>query len=421
MEPADIAFVGGGPAALVAAIALARRGIRTTVFERDAHPEVAPRFNPDRSYTIDISGHGLRALRHIEATPYFDYKLIQFKGIKMMDQGTAQWTLPGWTGSRGDILRALMALAEEKYSDRITFEFECRVNAVDVRAGTLTYAPQSGESAEKRFDFITGADGAGSVVRNAMLQQVEEFTVKKKSFPNYCTVFELDLVGDQLDQNYLHGLSVHPFCVAGAIKGEHGPDTARWFCAVGTKKKMAFSSADDARRFFRERCPRILELASEEAVAAFAKRTCYHIGQKLTCSQLHGGKAVLIGDAAGPFPPIGQGVNAAMESADGSRPLHRPGRLLTGAAHRSRQPLQLQVEARGGCGLLDQRKESLREPLPRASHADHHEAWLARSRASQERGRPLLGGKAQGRAALAAVRVLSATHQGSISTRNRGF
>lgn len=58
---AEIALVGGGPAALVAAIALACRGVRTSVFERDAHPEVAPRFNPDRSYTIDISGHGLKA------------------------------------------------------------------------------------------------------------------------------------------------------------------------------------------------------------------------------------------------------------------------------------------------------------------------------------------------------------------------
>ena len=53
-ETADIAFVCRGPSALFAAIALARRGIRTTVFERDVHPEVVPRFNPDRSYTIDI-------------------------------------------------------------------------------------------------------------------------------------------------------------------------------------------------------------------------------------------------------------------------------------------------------------------------------------------------------------------------------
>jgi len=243
---AAIAFVGGGPAALVAAIALARRGIRTTVFERGTHPEVAPRFNPDRSYTIDISGHGLRALRHIDACSYFDDRLIAFKGLKVPGGGTEEWSLPGWTGSRGDILRALMALAGEKYQELVRFEFECRVNAVDVHAGTLTYASQSGGVATKQFDFIIGADGAGSIVRDALLQQIAGFTVETKSLPNYCTMIELDRVGDQLDPHYLHGLATYPFCVAGAIKGEHGPNTARWFCAVGTKAKAVFSSAEES-------------------------------------------------------------------------------------------------------------------------------------------------------------------------------
>jgi kynurenine 3-monooxygenase len=314
-KTADIAFVGGGPASLVAAIALARRGVPTTVFERDAQPEAAPRFNPDRSYTIDISGHGYRALRHIQAEPYFDEKLITFKGIKMMDQGTAEWSLPGWTGSRGDILRALMALADEKHRGLVRFEFGRRVSAVDVLAGTLTHASPAGGEATERFALIVGGDGAGSVVREAMLGQVAGFTAERKSLPNYCTMIELDRVGDRLDRHYLHGLFIRPFCVAGAIKGEDGPDSARWFCAVGTKGELRFSSAEEARGFFRERCPRVLELASDESVAAFAQRACYHNGRKLTCSQLHGGKAALIGDAAGPFPPIGQGVNAAMESA----------------------------------------------------------------------------------------------------------
>ena len=314
-ETADIAIIGGGPTGLVLAIGLARRGIRTTVFERDAHPEIAPRFNPERSYTIDISGHGLRALRHIDVCAYFDERLFPFKGIKMMDQGTAEWTEPGWTGSRGDIVRSLMAAITEKYQDCVACEFECRVSSVDVHTGVLSYTSQSGVSATRQFDFIIGGDGAGSVVRNAMLQQVAGFTVKTKSFPNYVTMIELDRVGDQLDPHYLHGLSMHPFCVAGAIKGEPGSNTPCWFCCVGTKDKMVFSSVEEARRFLDERCPRIPKLTSEEKIAAYAQRTCYHIGQKLTCSQLHGGKAVLLGDAAGPFPPVGQGVNSAMESA----------------------------------------------------------------------------------------------------------
>lgn len=310
-----IAFAGGGPASLVAAIALARRGVATTIFERDQHPEVAPRFNPDRSYTIDISGHGLKALRHINACSYFDERMIQFKGLKIPGGATEEWTLPGWTGSRGDILRALVALAEEKYKQWITFNFECRVSAVDVHSGILVHESKSGGTPMEQFDFIIGGDGAGSVVRKAMMEQIPGFIVETMSFPNYCTMIELDRVSDQLDRNYLHGLSVRPFCVAGAIKGDDGPDTSRWFCAVGTKAKQEFSSPDAARDFFRKRVPRVLELTSEEKIAAFAERTCYHIGQTLTCSQLHGGKAVLLGDAAAAFPPIGQGVNAAMESA----------------------------------------------------------------------------------------------------------
>ena len=197
----------------------------------------------------------------------------------------------------------------------MTLEFESRVSAVDV-AGRHPDLPRSRAVATtKQFDFVVGGDGAGSVVRKAMVEQVAGFTVETRSFPNYCTMIELDRVGDQLDESYLHGLSVRPFCVAGAIKGDHGSETPRWFCAVGTRAKQQFSSADGARRFFRERIPRVLELTSDEKIAAFAERTCYHIGQTLTCSQLHGGKAVLLGDAAAAFPPIGQGVNAAMESA----------------------------------------------------------------------------------------------------------
>lgn len=156
-----------------------------------------------------------------------------------------------------------MALIAERHRDLVRFEFECSVSAVDVHAGTLTHASPGGAPVTKRFDLIVGADGAGSAVRNAMLQQVAGFTVETKSFPNYCTMIELDRVGDRLDPNYLHGLSVRPFCVAGAIWGEHGPGSARWFCAVGTKAKQVYASADEARRFFHDRVPRILELTVE--------------------------------------------------------------------------------------------------------------------------------------------------------------
>jgi kynurenine 3-monooxygenase len=311
----SIAIVGGGPSGLLAAIALARRGIRTTVFERDVHPELAPRFNPDRSYTIDITGHGLRALRHIDATSYFDAHLLRFKGIQHRGRVAQPWNEPGWTGSRGDIVRALMAPIAERHGELVTFEFESRVTAVDVHAGALTCESAGDGGATRRFDLIIGADGAGSVVREAMREQVPGFTVATKSIPNYVTMLALDRVSDEMDANYLQALSLRHFYVGGAISGDGESRPPIWFCAIGSKHELSFSSVQEARRFLGDTCPELFDMASDEAIAAFAQRRCYHVGRTLTCSQLHGGRAVLLGDAAAAFPPIGQGVNAAMESA----------------------------------------------------------------------------------------------------------
>ena len=310
-----IAIIGGGPAGLVAAIALARRGTPTTVFERDAHPEFAPRFDPDRSYTIDITGHGLRALRHIDATSYFDARLLPFRGIQYEDRVVETWSEPGWTGSRGDILRALTALVADRHKAEIHVEYGCRVTEVDIHTGAVTYTPPGATATTREFDLVVGADGAGSAIRAAMERQVDGFSVQRKSLPNHLTMIELDRLSDQLDDTYLQALATRPFCIAGAIAGDDESPSPRWFGGIGTKHRLAFSSPEEARQYLRRNCPRVLDLASSCAIAAFANRRCYHIGQKLTCSQLRAGKTVLLGDAAGPFPPIGQGVNAAMEAA----------------------------------------------------------------------------------------------------------
>src|SRR3979490_2969923 len=99
----SVAIIGNGPAGITAAIALARLGIHSTVIERDASPEQMPRFNPDRSYMIDITGQGLRAIRHIDAVADFDANMTAFNGIKYRGRRLDKWDEPGWIGSRGDI------------------------------------------------------------------------------------------------------------------------------------------------------------------------------------------------------------------------------------------------------------------------------------------------------------------------------
>ena len=72
-EQIRVAIVGAGPAGLVLALALAKRSeVSVTIFDRLPSHLAAETYNPDRSYTIDITGHGIRALKYIGSTARFD-------------------------------------------------------------------------------------------------------------------------------------------------------------------------------------------------------------------------------------------------------------------------------------------------------------------------------------------------------------
>ena len=59
----------------------------------------------------------------------------------------------------------------------------------------------------------------------------------------------------------------------------------------------------------------ITKLCSLAAIDAFSRRESVPIGRSKECSAMHGSRVVLLGDAGALFPPVGQGVNAAMEAA----------------------------------------------------------------------------------------------------------
>lgn len=108
----SVAIIGAGPAGLGLALALARRGTSRTITVYDLAEDhaTAPRYNPDRSYTIDITGHGARTLEYLDVANRFNRELIKFAGIRGVCLGKDEpWVGPGWTGSRGDICRTLMA------------------------------------------------------------------------------------------------------------------------------------------------------------------------------------------------------------------------------------------------------------------------------------------------------------------------
>lgn len=313
-----VLIIGGGPAGLVLASALARRDtVDVTVVERDLDPFESPR-TTDRSYTIDITGHGLKAVRYLDAEARFDARLIRFRGVKTHRpiQKVLPWNEPGWTGSRGDILQALLLELQARHPGAVRLRWGTAVAALDVESGEVEL-----DGTRETFDLIVGCDGAGSITRRAM-EAVDGFTTERFELANYCMMVALDQATDALDPEYLHMMNGHPFTVAGAVNGRDKHDP-RWFCMVGFNHAHRFGSGccgpvmdpTEAARRYLARHTDLLAFISDAELARFVERDCHHIGKGVRCSSLHAGKAVLLGDAGSAFPPVGQGINAAMESA----------------------------------------------------------------------------------------------------------
>jgi|UniRef100_UPI004049436D kynurenine 3-monooxygenase len=325
--PLKIAIIGAGPAGLTCGLALARRGIDITIAERgDNHLEAAT-YNPNRSYTIDITGHGKKAADHVGATKRFDQELIRFRGIKYALPAwtnrapnktmTEAYPGQGWTGSRGDICRALQTELNQVKLPNTRLLFSTEAHLTDASKGILFLESSDNKiSHEETFDMIIGCDGGGSATRSSLQQLDPSFSVSSMDLGNHSIMLHLDQHLDELNPEYLYVHAVRPVAaITGAVNGPNGPKDPRWFCQLGFSGFRSFSSTDEAEKFLLQTQPLLLRYASPARIAEFSQRDCLATGKSKRCSSLVSGRVVLLGDAGAPVPPIGQGVNAAMESA----------------------------------------------------------------------------------------------------------
>ena len=325
--PLKIAIIGAGPAGLTCGLALARRGVDITIFERGGNHLETATYNPNRSYTIDITGHGKKAADHVGASKRFDQELIRFRGLKYALPAwtnrapnrtmTEAYPGQGWTGSRGDICRVLQAELSQAGSANTRLFFATRAHLIDARKGILLLESIDKSSChEETFDMIIGCDGSGSATRSTLQQLDPSFSVSSMDLGNHSIMLHLDQHLDELNPEYLYVHAVRPVAaVTGAINGPNGRKDPRWFCQLGFSGSRSFSSADEAKKFLQQTQPLLLRYASPERIAEFSQRDCIATGKSKRCSSLVSGRVVLVGDAGAPVPPIGQGVNAAMESA----------------------------------------------------------------------------------------------------------
>jgi kynurenine 3-monooxygenase len=317
-----IAVAGAGLVGSLLSLFLARRGEPVKVFER--RPDLRKeRISAGRSINLAISVRGLHALGEVGLEREALANAIAMPGrmIHACD-GSLAFQAYGKDDSQSihSISRAwlnqlLMTAAEE--TGRVRIAFRRRVRSVDLARGRLTVEVDDGTVEEVAIPVLFGTDGAGSVVRRAV---VEARGGASQETPLQHGYKELTLPARdgrwRLERHALHIWPRGDFMLIALPNGD-GSFTCTLFLAFeGTPSFASLAGPGAVRAFFREQFPDI-EPSLPDLEMQFTENPT---GSMVTvkCSAWHSGEAaLLLGDAAHAIVPFfGQGMNCGFEDCE---------------------------------------------------------------------------------------------------------
>ncbi|WP_235526535.1 FAD-dependent oxidoreductase [Nostoc piscinale] len=186
-----VVIIGAGPSGLLLAQYLLRRGdnYQVDIYERRSDPRIIA-FSKSRTYPISLNERGMYALRQIEGleAAVKDISLVMNGTIFHQSNGKTRYTPrqnPLFTLDRTNLAIAILSDLTNKYHHRLNIHFDCQCQQVDFATKTLIVintSKASEEVATVHYDFLIGADGAYSAVRES-LKLKANFICEQKYIP----------------------------------------------------------------------------------------------------------------------------------------------------------------------------------------------------------------------------------------------
>ncbi|MCX7640356.1 MAG: FAD-dependent monooxygenase [Pyrinomonadaceae bacterium] len=319
-----IVIIGSGLAGSLLAIYLAKRGFNVEVYE--ARPDMRKvKISAGRSINLALSDRGILALNQVGLDNYILKEAIPMYG-RMVHTLDGQNKFLPYSGRKGEYINsisraglncALMDEAEKYGNVKIFFNSRC----IGFDCNTGEAIIENLESAERKIvkgETLFAADGAGSVVRNAMLHGcVPRFNFSQSWLEHGYKELHIPPAEDgsfRMEKNALHIWARHSFMMI-ALPNPDGSFTCTLFLAHEGEKDSFESLKDESlllsffHKHFADAVPLMPTLVED-----FFKNPTGNLGS-IRCSPWHvDDKALLLGDAAHAIVPFyGQGMNCAFE------------------------------------------------------------------------------------------------------------
>lgn len=353
-----VVIVGAGPAGLLLAHYLLRRGYRVDIYDRRPDPRQGAA-NQQRTFPISLQARGRQALQGIpglEAALMKHGVLCQGTCLhRQRSVRTIQRRNPVLAIDRNQLVRVLLEQLVSRYPDstQLQLMFGCSCQEINFAAQTLRFQTRAGGHFTVSYRWVIGADGAGSQIRQELTRHGDLHCQQTRVPDAYKSIFLSRInsqLGVELAANFIHvsnlGNDVRIILApqpgdrlhgAFIFNGEHNP-------------LEGLTTGAEVLQYFADRLPNFRPLLSQTEAEALLQRPAARLWA-VECDRFHAGERMLIlGDAAHAVSPaIGQGCNAALEDAaalnqlldrygdDWSQVLWRFSQLRVPEAHALRQ------------------------------------------------------------------------------------
>ncbi|KAG7883425.1 hypothetical protein KL938_002662 [Ogataea parapolymorpha] len=321
----SVGVIGAGLVGALVALGLAKQGYNVTLYDLRSDPRTAKETSL-RSINLAVSERGIRALRYVDeemAERVLD-GIIPMHGRMIHDlDGNQESQLYGLFGeaiNSIDRKKLNQSLIEEielfnsTAKSKIELIFEAKVTSVQVNGGVTIDYVHAGEPQRDHKDFVVGADGTYSVVRQS-LQKL----IRMNYSQEYIDMCYLEMYippgpngSFRIDPNRLHIWPRKTFMLI-ALANQDGSFTSTFFGPWELVESL--QSPKTIEFFFKKNFKDAIPLIGlDKIIECF---TTYPRGalMQVNCSKYNfEDKCIIIGDAAHSMVPFyGQGMNCGLE------------------------------------------------------------------------------------------------------------